>query len=155
MMIVLKDLLVATDFSPASDAALTYGRALAGAFGATLHVLHVAENHFMRPTAVDPYAMHAAVLQTLAQRLTAGDRTLLHARAVVETSDEPAESIARYAKTAKVDLIVMGTQGRTGLSHLVVGSVAERVVRHAPCPVLTVRHPEHEFVVPDAASSAE
>ena len=55
-----------------------------------------------------------------------------------------------YAKEANIDLIVMGTQGRGGLAHLVMGSVAERVVRTAPCPVLTVRHPEHEFIAPDA-----
>jgi K+-sensing histidine kinase KdpD len=69
---------------------------------------------------------------------------------VLDTSDQPAEAITRYATSEDVDLIVMGTQGRSGLSHLLAGSVAERVVRHAPCPVLTVRHPEHEFVVPDA-----
>ena len=47
-----------------------------------------------------------------------------------------------------VDLIVMGTHGHTGLAHMLMGSVAEKVVRKAPCPVLTVRHPEHEFVHP-------
>jgi nucleotide-binding universal stress UspA family protein len=47
-------------------------------------------------------------------------------------------------------LIVTGTNGRGGVAHLLMGSVAERVVRTAPCPVLTVRHPEHEFVIPDA-----
>jgi nucleotide-binding universal stress UspA family protein len=52
-----------------------------------------------------------------------------------------------------MELIVMGTHGRTGVSHLLVGSVAERVVRTAPCPVLTVRHPEHEFVLPDPATA--
>ena len=46
-----------------------------------------------------------------------------------------------------VDLIVMGTHGRTGLAHMMIGSVAEKVVRRAPCPVLTVKHPEHEFIV--------
>lgn len=149
-MIVLKDVLVATDFSPPSDSALTYGRALARAFGATLHVLHVTSNSFMRPTAADPYAIKAAILQTLEDRLTAEDRTRLRARPVLETSDHPGDAITEYAKSASIDLIVMGTKGRSGLSHLLVGSVAERVVRNAPCPVLTVRQPEHEFVVPDA-----
>jgi nucleotide-binding universal stress UspA family protein len=149
-MIVLNDLLVATDFSPPSDAALIYGRALARAFGATLHVLHVTENNFMRAAAGDPRDLKAAALRTLNERLTVDDRTLLHARAVLETSDQPADAITQYAKTANVDLIIIGTQGRSGVSHLFVGSVAERVVRHAPCPVLTVRHPEHEFVVADA-----
>jgi nucleotide-binding universal stress UspA family protein len=149
-MIVLKNLLVATDFSPPAEAALIYGRALARAFGATLHVLHVTENFFMRPSAIDPADLKASAWRTLEHRLSADDRTQLFARAVLETSDQPADAITQYAKSASVDLIVIGTQGRSGLSHAFVGSVAERVVRHAPCPVLTVRHPEREFVVPDA-----
>jgi Universal stress protein UspA and related nucleotide-binding proteins len=153
-MIVLKHILVATDFSPASDAALTYGRALAKTFGARLHLLHVAENFFLRPTLTDPYALKAAVGRRLDERLTAEDRIERSAHAVLETSDHPADTIAEYAKSTHIDLIVMGTHGRTGVSHLLVGSVAERVVRTAPCPVLTVRHPEHEFVLPDAAASA-
>jgi nucleotide-binding universal stress UspA family protein len=66
------------------------------------------------------------------------------------TSNAPALTIVKYAQETKVDLIVMGTHGRGALSHLLMGSVAERVVRLAGCPVLVVRHPEHEFVLPDA-----
>ena len=55
---------------------------------------------------------------------------------------------AEVARKHGVDLIVMGTHGRAGLAHVLLGSVAERVVRKAPCPVLTVKHPEHEFVMP-------
>jgi nucleotide-binding universal stress UspA family protein len=149
-MIVLTNVLVATDFGPASDAALTYGRALARTFGATLHVLHVTENPFMRATMFDPHAVQAAAQRRLDAYLTENDRTRLHARAVLDTSDEPADAITQYARSAGIDLIVMGTHGRTGLSQFLVGSVAERVVRHASCPVLTVRQPEHEFVLPEA-----
>jgi nucleotide-binding universal stress UspA family protein len=60
----------------------------------------------------------------------------------------PHEEIVGVAREMDVDLIVMGTHGRSGLSHILLGSTAERVVRNAPCPVLTVRHPEHEFVMP-------
>ncbi len=60
----------------------------------------------------------------------------------------PFEEIIRCAKEMDIDLIVMGTHGHTGLAHMLMGSVAEKVVRKAPCPVLTVRHPEHEFVHP-------
>ena len=60
----------------------------------------------------------------------------------------PFAEIVRYAREKDVDLIVMGTHGHTGLAHVLVGSVTEKVVRKAPCPVLTVRHPEHEFVHP-------
>ena len=56
--------------------------------------------------------------------------------------------IIQVARDDDVDMIVMGTHGRTGLAHVLIGSVAERVVREAPCPVLTVKHPEHEFVKP-------
>lgn len=61
----------------------------------------------------------------------------------------PAESIVEYATSAAAGLIVMGTHGRGGMAHLRMGSVAEAVVRAAPCPVVTVRHPEHEFLLPD------
>ncbi len=59
--------------------------------------------------------------------------------------------IVRYAKEKDIDLIVMGTHGLGFVAHLLMGSVAEKVVRKAPCPVLTVRHPEHEFVIPENA----
>jgi nucleotide-binding universal stress UspA family protein len=68
---------------------------------------------------------------------------------VVLTSASPAFAIIDYAGGHDIDLIVMGTHGRGGLAHMLMGSAAEKVVRLAPCPVLTVRHPEHEFVRPD------
>ena len=153
-MIVLNNILVATDFGPASDAALTYGRALAKEFGARLHLLHSAENDFLRAAVTDPHVLRAGVARRLDERLTAEDRER-SAHVVVETSDHPAGAIIEYAKHARIDLIVMGTHGRTGVAHLLGGSVAERVVRAAPCPVLTVRHPEHEFVLPDAAPAVQ
>jgi nucleotide-binding universal stress UspA family protein len=78
------------------------------------------------------------------------DRRLLSAKTVIQTSSSAAAAIVDYAKDARIDLIVLGTHGRGGMTHLLMGSVAERVVRTAPCPVLTVRTPEHEFVLPDA-----
>ena len=148
-MILLKQVLVPTDFSRASEAALTYGRALAQRFGATLHLLHVVENDFLKATPSDPRALVAGTKRTLNGRLTEEDLIGLHARAVLEVSDSPAETIAEYARQERIDLIVMGTHGRSAVAQLLVGSVAERVVRTAPCPVLTVRHPEREFVIPD------
>ena len=148
-MIRLKHVLVATDFGDASEAALTYGRALARTFGADLHLLHVMENTFLRSMPANPLAVKAATYSRLNGRLTDADRADLHARAVVEVSDEPADVIVEYAKGFAIDLIVTGTHGRSGAAHLLMGSVAERVVRTAPCPVLTVRHPEREFVVAD------
>jgi nucleotide-binding universal stress UspA family protein len=152
-MILLTQILVATDFSDASEAALDYGRALARTFGASLHLLHIMENTFLRPVPVDPYLLKTGAVRNLNERLTDDDRLTLHAHAALETSDNPAEAIVKYAGEHQIGLIVMGTHGRAGLAQLLMGSVAEKVVRTAPCPVLTVRHPEHEFVVPDAASS--
>lgn len=147
-MIALKQLLVATDFSAASDTALAYGRELARTFDATLHVLHVTKNLLLRPIVADPEISKAAASRTLNERLTADDRNRLHAHAVLETSDRPAEAIVAYARMAKIDLVVIGTRGHGAVSQRLVGSVAERVVRTAPCPVLTVRGPEHECVHP-------
>jgi nucleotide-binding universal stress UspA family protein len=64
-----------------------------------------------------------------------------------------AAEIVRYAKEQNIDLIVMGTHGRGFVAHAVMGSVAEKVVRTAPCPVLTVRNPQHEFIVPEAEAT--
>jgi nucleotide-binding universal stress UspA family protein len=154
-MIVLRNILVATDFGPASEAALIYARALAKQFGARLHLLHAIENDFLRASVTDPYVLKAAAAGQLEERLTAEDRTERSACAIMEMTDRPSDAITAYAKSAGIDLIVMGTHGRTGVSHLLVGSVAERVVRTAPCPVLPVRHPEHDFILPDAASTQE
>ena len=148
-MLALKNVLVAFDFGEASAAALRYGRNLAGKNGGRLHVLHVMENGFMRPIASDPRAVEAATIRQLQEQLTETDRTNLNAVAVVRTSDQPANEIVQYAADHQVDLIVVGTDGRQGVAHVLVPSVAEKVVRTAPCPVLTVRHPEREFVVPD------
>ena len=157
-MILLKTVLVATDFSEASDAALAYGRALARSFGAALQVLHVAEDLITRTIGAEQYVMgypdaqreiEAAARQQVDALLTDDDRRDLSAKGVVFTSSRPAWAIADYAKDANVDLIVMGTHGRSGISHLMMGSVAEHVLRTAPCPVLTVKHPEHEFVLPE------
>ena len=67
----------------------------------------------------------------------------------VAFGEDPVEVIAEYARHHGMDLIALATHGRTGLPRLLMGSVAEKVVRTAPCPVLTIRHPEHEFVIPD------
>ena len=152
-MIALHQILVATDFGPPSGAALIYGRALAHTFGARLHLLHVAENSFLRARPSDPYAHDSEMLRRLHELVTADDRSALDAHVVLETSDNAADTIAAYAKSANIDLIVIGTHGRGAVAQLLVGSVAERVVRIAPCPVLTVRHPEREFVLPDTITA--
>ena len=98
------------------------------------------ENLFLRPMANDPHAIEAGITRRLLETLTDEDRTALHAVPVIRKSDAPAEEIVKYAQAEQIDLIVMGTHGRPGLAHLLMGSVAEKVVRTAPCPVLTLRH---------------
>ncbi|MGC4084318.1 MAG: universal stress protein [Vicinamibacterales bacterium] len=149
-MINLKSVLVAVDFDDASNVALRYARSLAKNFGARLHVLHVMENLFLRPMANDPRAIEAGITKRLLDILSEEDRTVLHAVPVIRKSDAPAEEIVKYAQAEQIDLIVMGTHGRPGVAHFLVGSVAEKVVRTAPCPVLTLRHPEREFVIADS-----
>jgi nucleotide-binding universal stress UspA family protein len=157
-MIRLNNILVATDFGEASEAALNYGRDLARTYGSTLHVLHAADDVMMRFAAEGTMTflpdlqteVEDAARQRIDALVTDEDRTQLRAKAVVGTSLSPAGTIVRYANEHGIGLIVMGTHGRKALTHVLMGSVAERVVRTAPCPVLTVKHPEHEFLVPDA-----
>jgi nucleotide-binding universal stress UspA family protein len=85
--------------------------------------------------------------ENLKKLLTDSEREKYRARLVTKFGNAFIE-IVRYAKTENIDLIVMGTHGRGPIVHMLMGSVAEKVVRKAPCPVLTVRHPEHEFVMP-------
>ena len=160
-MIKISKVLVATDFSEASKSALAYGREFARTFGAALHVLHVVENPM---TLVGPEAvsvdfarlqaeLEATAQNTLNRTINAEDREQLGAVAAIRTGSATAVEIATYAREEGVDLILMGTHGRGMMGHLLMGSVAEKVVRIAPCPVLTVRHPEHEFIQPDALMS--
>jgi nucleotide-binding universal stress UspA family protein len=153
MEIRLTKVLVPTDFSEPSATALAYALALARTFGASLHVLHVVEeplaqgwNGFGLPELPE---LRAQVLADAQQRLEQAVPPLERDRQATElvTCLGAADrEIVSFAKARQVDLIVMGTHGRGGMAHLLLGSVAEKVVREAPCPVLTVRHPQREFV---------
>lgn len=148
-----KQILAATDFSEASDAALSYARDLARAQGAVLHVLHVAGNVVAGAVGVEGYTTDYVALQReveagaqkyLDSLVTDEDRRTLNARTAVVTSTAPADAIVRYARDHAIDLVIVGTHGRGGAERFAMGSVAERVVRAAPCPVLTVRGPVRE-----------
>src|SRR5262245_26174305 len=162
MMVTLKRILVATDFDEAADVALEYGRELARTFRSSLDVLHVVDNVVARGLAGEGFmgaypdlqrGVEQAAEKRLAERISEEDRILLDAAPVLRTSSSPALAIVEYAQAAGVDLIVMGTHGRGAMAQLLMGSVAERVVRLAPCPVLTLKHPEHEFIQPDALAA--
>lgn len=145
-------LLVPIDFSAPSDAALAYAREFAGTFGAKLHLLHVLENEFLRAVVADPRDLESAALRQLQERLTDDDRRRFQAIPVIERSDAPADAIVGCARAHTIDLIVMGTHGRTGMAHVLMGSVAEMVLRTAPCPVLTLREAPRARKGTDAGS---
>jgi nucleotide-binding universal stress UspA family protein len=158
-MITLKNILVATDFGEAAASALAYGRELARRFDATLHILHVVDDVGARLATASGLPYDTTRLQEdlngvegrqLEQLVADEDRRELRAKIVQVVSPSPAREIVDYAAKAGIDLMILGTHGRSAIAHVFMGSVAERVVRLAPCPVLTVRHPEHEFIRPDA-----
>ena len=149
---IWKTILVPHDFSSSANHAAAIARDESKLHGARLLLLHVID----LPTAIKPetvivpdatgapinvreYAVSSAEahLQDIIERLAKDGVT---ATSFVRVGN-PVDEITRFIDEEKVSLVVMGTHGRTGLQHLLVGSVAERVVRMATCPVLTVRHP--------------
>jgi nucleotide-binding universal stress UspA family protein len=149
-MITIQNVLVPIDFSEPSEAALRFGHTLAAQFGATLHVLHVVEDLALKTITAEGFVSYMPDLQreieeaaqtrlkTTVAGLTAGSGKAVKVVTSLVTSNTTAESIGAAAKAAQIDVIVIGTHGRSGVSRLLLGSVAERVVRTAPCPVLTV-----------------
>ena len=157
-MIVLKNVLVATDFGEAATVAFKYGRELARTFGATLHVIHVVDDLALPAVGFPEYApdygrMHVEAEAAARNRMDAlvseEDRRALGAQGVVVASPQPARAILDYARNANVDAIVLGTRARGHVAEFFMGGVGESVLRLARCPVLVVRYPEHEFVHPD------
>src|SRR5258708_39109317 len=152
-MIDLKRLLTATAFSQASQVALTYAAAFAQAFGAEVILCHVLERPdflsglppvaeaYFPPNLAELQEKHARVQceQVLAAAGLSQARVLL-------LHGSPAKEIIGAAAAESVDLIIAGTHGRGAIAHILLGSGAERIVRTAPRPVLTVRSGEHEFV---------
>jgi universal stress protein A len=155
MTIRLQKILLPTDFSNYSAAATEYACELATKFNAELHLLHTLEIHL---SSAPGFAMGLALPNYLSESRAAAEKSLAGVldpkwaagrtvvRAVVEGS--PKVEIIQYARKQNIDLIVLATHGRTGLPHVIMGSVAETVVRTAPCPVLTVRPKGHQFVMP-------
>ena len=148
-------ILLPSDFSDCSAEAARAARRLAERFGARLLVLHVLDE----PAALDPMFRGEVPLELLRGRMEQYAREGMeaflaaHLQGVpgVETriaSGVPFREILREAREAGADLIVIGTHGRTGVEHVIFGSTAEKVVRMAPCPVLTVRQAGGKFVQP-------
>jgi nucleotide-binding universal stress UspA family protein len=162
-MMAFKRILVPFDFSETSAAAVNYAVDIAKKFGANLAFIYVGDRTGAEAVAESGIVtsgereVDAATRGSLLQMLSPADRASLNPQFYVRTGD-PAEEIVQLASDHDIDLIVMGTHGRGFVGHLVMGSVAERVVRTAPCPVLTVRNPAHPVahveVVPEAAIAA-
>jgi len=142
----LDTILVPTDFSERANTALTHACDLAKLSGAALHVLHVLEWH-ANPT--PSFGLGLALPTWVQESKTAAEHTLQQligklcpdGQKVVPAllAGTPAKAVLSYATEHQTDLIVMTTHGRTGLAHALMGSVAESVLRTAPCPVLVVR----------------
>ena len=152
-MIALKQILVATDFSEPARVAVNYGQDLARAYDATLHVIHVLEEMRGLYGADVGFALadvarniEASVQRDLDAAIVRDEDDPLKVVATVQRGSNVAHAITNYAKANAIDLVIVGTHGRGAVSRFLMGSVAERVVRSAPCPVLTVRAHERDFV---------
>lgn len=132
-MLQIKNILVATDFGDAAEAALDYGAGLARNLDATLHVVHVAD------------ADHVDLSHELERlRLAVDPLTALTTRAVVLRAARPVKALLDYARDKHIDLILSGTEGReggAGLLQFFAGGIVENLVRNSPCPVMTIRAP--------------
>ena len=148
MQIKIRKILCPVDFSENSEHSIRYAVTLAETFDAELLLVHVVDSN---KTVTVPGDMIQQIDENYAERL---ENLAEEAR---ETYNEvsirlvfgtPFLEIIRLARAENANMIVMATHGRTGLAHMLIGSVAEKVVRMAPCPVLTVKHPEYEFQMP-------
>lgn len=139
----VKRILVPIDFSECSDEAMRYAGELARVFKARILLVHVLQPHAYAMTETFNLVDHYAALKMVAEPLLEGSQKKLSKRGVAVETDlrtgTAHSEILEKARSAKADLIVMGSHGRTGLEHFLLGSVAEKVVRLSPCPVLTVR----------------
>jgi nucleotide-binding universal stress UspA family protein len=148
----MKSILVPIDFSAESRKALAYAVRFADQFGARIILQHVVE-----PVALPDFAKSFPLLMENDKVMALAKGKLEHVAKeeaippklldkVLVSHGSPFQEIANSARTLKADMIIISTHGYTGLKHALLGSTTERVVRHAPCPVLVVREHEHEFV---------
>lgn len=149
MQVALQRILVPTDFSPSANQARDYAATLADKFDAELHLLHVVVEPYIRPAQEDPRIRPQDILPQFLHNAEAelkgamSDVKLASGRPLICTVKVgyPVDEILKYSNEKQIDLIVMGTQGHRGLSRLLLGSVAEKLVRISTCPVLTVHPP--------------
>jgi nucleotide-binding universal stress UspA family protein len=135
-------ILFPTDFSTAAEAGLAEAEVLAKARGASLLILHVQEPMMAYDGALyyGPVEPTTELLDRMLHDVVPGDKSIRYEHRL--TMGDPATEIVRVANDENVSLIVMGTHGRSGFPRLLLGSVAELVIRHANCPVLTYKAPK-------------
>ena len=156
-MIQIANILYPTDFSELSAQAMKYAAALSGKLGARLHCLHVVDDAYLQywlaadmpavPIGPPVEEVIASSRKQLNDFLAAGLPADLPVIKVVRRG-RPFLEIINYAREESIDLVVIGTHGRTALREALMGSVADKVVRKSPCPVMTVRSPKHPFEMP-------
>jgi nucleotide-binding universal stress UspA family protein len=145
-METIRSIVVATDFSPLSEAAAARAVTLAKLDGAAVHLVHA----LSLPLLVSPYDVAmppnvwedlraAAERQIEQQRAQIEGEGVKQATAEIAEASDPAQAIAAAVESHRADLVVMGTHGHRGLEHAILGSVAERTLRHATCPILAVK----------------
>ncbi|MCB9853933.1 MAG: universal stress protein [Phycisphaerales bacterium] len=155
-MISLKRILFPTDFSEFSLHALKYAQSFAEAYKAELHVLHIVDEASLYWMAMGPNSLPIGPCTEELLEVARKEMSDFLAKNLADTKDvqshvvlgRPFSEIIRYARESDIELIVLCTHGRSGIQHALLGSVTEKVVRKAPCPVLTVRHPEVDFIMP-------
>lgn len=158
----LSKILLTTDLSPVSRDAFPLAVSMARAFGASITCLHVFEEDllavypmiagYMQPETIAAGAYREEAKKRAAEALEALAESLRHegvkTNTILRTGAQPFAEIIKAARELPADLVICATHGRTGLKHALIGSTAERVVRKAPCPVLTVKPPGFEYTAP-------
>ena len=148
----LQRIMVPLDLSDHSRKALTYAAKFAEQFGAELELVHVVTPVIYAEGMVLPAAMENLDRETESHaRKELAELAAAHQSGSVEVkttvlSGTPYDEIVNHARAQQTDLLLITTHGRTGLEHFLLGSTAEKILRHAPCPVMVVRDKEHEFV---------
>lgn len=157
MSVDFKKIMFPTDFSDLTLAALSHARQLAEGFKAELHCVHVVDDAYQYWSAMGPESIPVG---PPAEELLALGRKRMEQFCAERLSDldpppithvsmgRPFAEIIAYAREHNINLIVMGTHGRGAIAHVLLGSTTEKVVRKAPCAVLTVRAPDHKFEMP-------
>jgi universal stress protein A len=147
-MVTIRNILVPTDFSEPATAALRYARALADEFGSHLHLFHVVPEPYVYPWGTEVSTLPLVDLLNQSEALSKQRLDELVPKASAPAGGlttstaigSPVEAILDYVTRANIDMVIIGTHGRGAVGHLLLGSVAERIVRRSPVPVLTVKH---------------